>query len=167
MSLGVFTPLTEAQHSGGVWILKSFLVCCVQCYLWSEFIKRSMITLKGESTSSWIWGGCFLFPNAIFFPVVRKLSINLLHYILFSVGLVKELSHCCFLVYISSVNWSSLPLIHTIFSLYFKVSISICSFCISRLAHSARCSEYSVSLIVQCCIRVGSNTALGYMVPFV
>lgn len=61
MSLGVFTPLTEAQHSGRVWILKSFLVCCVQCYLWSEFIKRSMITLEGENPSSCIPGGCFFF----------------------------------------------------------------------------------------------------------
>lgn len=124
MSLGVFTPLTEAQHSGRVWILKSFLVCCVQCYLWSEFIKRSMITLEGETPSSWISGECFFFPNI--FSCCEKAKHEFITLYAFSADLAKEFSHVYYITafqFIRWVNQNSLPSIHTILSLHFKVSV--------------------------------------------
>lgn len=110
MSLGVFTPLTEAQHSGRVWILKSFLVCCMQCYLWSEFIKRSMITLERENSSSWISGGWG------FFRVGRKLSINFMLYMLF---FLWKSSHMYTLLLCSSLS-AGLTRIHFPWSVLFS-----------------------------------------------
>lgn len=150
MSLGVLQLWLEHNIQVGSGFWKAFL-CAVCRVTYGQSLSKGAWSHSREKLQvAWFQEHALFFPPT-FFPVVRKLSVNLLLYMLFSTDLVKEFSH----VLLHASLSAGITKIHfpqsVLFSCYFY-KLSVYRFAHSVFQDCRRCQGHRVFNNAHCSV---------------